>query len=226
MMEPLGERGWLMRFECVERASAFARWVERASWPGVLDVVAAFETVAVLVDPDRIDPAEELPCRLREGLRWIEEGKRVVSVVHHTIPVRYDGPDLEWVADRVGLSPEAVAAAHAAATYRVAAIGFLPGFPYLEPTTPSSPLRAIPRLARPRPRVEVGSVALAGDQTGIYPRVSPGGWRLIGRTPLILADLERDWFRFHVGDSVSFQPIDPDEFQRLRDHPPDPIPRP
>ncbi|HLO67907.1 MAG TPA: 5-oxoprolinase subunit PxpB, partial [Holophaga sp.] len=99
-----------------------------------------------------------------------------------------DGPDLEAVARHCGLAPEEVARRHAGATYRVHFLGFAPGFPYLGGLDPAL---AAPRLDAPRTRVPAGSVGIAGAQTGIYPLESPGGWRLIGRTPLVLFDPRR-----------------------------------
>ena len=108
------------------------------------------------------------------------------------IPVRYggtDGPDLEDVAERVGLTPEQVVATHTGATYRVFLLGFVPGFAYLGPLPPAL---VTPRRATPRARVPAGSVAIAGEQTGVYPLDTPGGWNLLGRTHARLWDLERD----------------------------------
>lgn len=105
------------------------------------------------------------------------------------IPVRYDGPDLVEVAELTGLSPEAVIRSHADRDYTVQFCGFSPGFGYLHGLDPR--LR-LPRLSSPRTVVPAGSVAIADEFTGVYPRSSPGGWRLLGRTDLVLFDLDRD----------------------------------
>lgn len=115
-----------------------------------------------------------------------------------------DGPDLQAVAEAVRLSPEQVVRRHCAVTYRVFMLGFLPGFPYLGVVDPSI---HVARHAVPRTRVEAGSVGLAGAQTGIYPRESPGGWQIIGRTREVLFDATRTPpARLHPGDRVRFVP--------------------
>jgi KipI family sensor histidine kinase inhibitor len=115
-----------------------------------------------------------------------------------------DGPDLPAVAGAVGLPPEEVVRRHCAVTYRVFMLGFLPGFPYLGPVDPTI---HVPRLAVPRTSVPAGSVGLAGSQTGIYPRASPGGWQIIGRTSDVLFDVARTPpARLAPGDRVRFVP--------------------
>lgn len=123
-----------------------------------------------------------------------------------TVAVHYDGADLDRVADLTGLSPEAVIAAHTGGPWRVAFSGFAPGFAYLDG---GDPRLAVPRLATPRTSVPAGSVALADGYSGIYPRSSPGGWQLIGRTGVALWDADREppallrpgwWVRFVAVD--------------------------
>ena len=127
------------------------------------------------------------------------------------------GPDLEAVAVHAGLSPDAVVARHAAGDYSVAMLGFAPGFPYLLGLDPA--LHA-PRRTDPRTRVPAGSVAIGGAQTGIYPRELPGGWNLIGRTPLPLFDPRREPpALLAAGDRVRFRAIDVDGFARLAGRP-------
>jgi KipI family sensor histidine kinase inhibitor len=126
------------------------------------------------------------------------------------IPVRYggaDGPDLEAVAERAGLRPADVAEIHAGATYRVLFLGFAPGFGYLGGLPPTL---ATPRRPSPRERVPAGSVAIAGEQTAIYPRSMPGGWQLIGRTDTVLFDPRRDPpALLRPGAAVRFVPARP-----------------
>jgi KipI family sensor histidine kinase inhibitor len=123
------------------------------------------------------------------------------------------GSDLESSASELGLSPAELIARHTAGDYTVAMIGFAPGFPYLSGLDPAL---ALPRLATPRARVAAGSVAIGGAQTGIYPRESPGGWRVLGRTPWVLFDPDRQPpTRLLPGDRVRFRAIDADEFARL-----------
>jgi len=125
-----------------------------------------------------------------------------------TIPVRYGGeagPDLEDVARRTGLEPRQVIERHAGAVYQVRFLGFTPGFAYLGPLDPSL---VCPRLESPRRSVPAGSVAIAADQTAVYPASTPGGWRLIGRTGAVLFDPARDPMSLlAIGDRVRFEPL-------------------
>lgn len=131
----------------------------------------------------------------------------------HTIPVLYDGEDLHEVASRCGAKPERIVELHAQ-EYDCRAIGFCPGFAYLAPLP--EPLASLPRRDSPRPRVAPGSVALAAGMTAVYPLERPGGWWLIGRTPLTLVDEADDYFPLHAGDRVRFVAIGPDEFERRK----------
>lgn len=156
---------------------------------GVIDVVPAERTVLVTFDPARTDAA-----RVR---RWLQEaatapvapvaeaGQRRVE-----IPVTYDGPDLDDVARTLGLTVGELIALHTATRWTAAFIGFAPGFAYL--TGDDEGRLALPRRATPRPAVPAGSVALAAGYCGVYPRESPGGWHLIGRTDAVLWDARRD----------------------------------
>jgi len=132
------------------------------------------------------------------------------------IPVWYDpevAPDLEELAANKGWSPDELADRHAAVEYLVYVLGFRPGFPFLGSVDAQL---AAPRLERPRPRVAAGSVGIAGRQTGVYPVDGPGGWRIVGRTPLAVFDLARpDPFLFHVGDRVRFVRIDGARYREL-----------
>jgi KipI family sensor histidine kinase inhibitor len=179
--------------------------------PALLDVTAAYTTVLLTFDLARLQP-EFVERRAREALSVLgdveEAPDRVVE-----IPVCYGGefgPDLDAVAAHCGIQPAEVVAIHSGASYTVEFLGFSPGFPYLS----GLPARlATPRLERPRVRVPAGSVGIAGPQTGVYPQATPGGWRLIGRTPLRLFDAFRDPPALLVmGDTVRFTPIGPEEF--------------
>ncbi|MGA0588188.1 5-oxoprolinase subunit PxpB [Dyella sp. KRB-257] len=134
------------------------------------------------------------------------------------IPVLYggaNGPDLGAVARHAGLGEAEVIARHAAGRYRVAMLGFAPGFPYL---LGLDPRLAVPRRADPRARVPAGSVAIGGAQTGIYPDALPGGWQLIGRTPLGLFDMRATPpSRLRPGDRVRFEAIDAARFDALQE---------
>jgi len=129
------------------------------------------------------------------------------------IPVCYGGefgPDLEEVAAHCGISPQSVISRHSGGEYLVYFLGFSPGFPYLGGLDPAL---AVPRLATPRAKVAEGSVAIGGAQTGVYPIASPGGWRIIGRTPQRLFDAGRPPYALlAMGDLVRFRPIPASEF--------------
>lgn len=207
---PLGDRAWLARFDRESDAAAWGEAVRSIELEGVVDVVTAYRDVAVHADPSRADLD-----RMAEVLRSVATpgGERPTGVTH-AIPVLYDGEDLGDVASRLGLSVEQVVAAHQGREYPVFAVGFLPGFPYAG-YLPES-LRGIPRLESPRREVPAGSVAIAGRQTGIYPARSPGGWRLLGRTPLVIADLATGHFPIRPGDRLRFEPMSGREFEERR----------
>jgi KipI family sensor histidine kinase inhibitor len=185
------------------RANGIARLVRSRAIPGVRDVVSTFRTVAIFFDPlaTDVDAVAAALHHAADSMPPAVSG-RVVD-----IPVIYGGdagPDLEGVAAFAGCTPAEVVARHARKKYRVYMLGFLPGFPYLAQTDPTI---AAPRHATPRPRVAAGSVGIAGAQTGIYPRDSPGGWQIIGRTPLVMFDAARTPPALLApGDEVRFVP--------------------
>ncbi len=185
------------------RITALAASLRRLAWPGVTDVVPAYASLAVFFDPLAADPDA-----LAEGLRALalasEDAPAPPPGPLHRIRVTYDGPDLAEVAERTGLAPEEVVRRHAAATYTVFFLGFVPGFAYLGPLDPAL---VLPRRPEPRRRVPAGSVAIAGAQTAIYPLPTPGGWHLIGRTDAALFDPARDPPALLApGDRVRFEP--------------------
>jgi KipI family sensor histidine kinase inhibitor len=210
-LEPMGDRAYLAHFADEPAAAGWAAAVRDRQWPGVTDVVLAYRTVAVFADPDRVELSE-----LESGLRTVagiprsdRGGRRLV------IPVLYDGADLGAVAARLALSLAEVIDLHSGVSYDVFAIGFLPGFPYAGYLPPA--LAGLPRHDTPRLRIPAGSVAIAGRQTGIYPRESPGGWHLLGRTPLRIVDPDEGYFPIRAGDQIQFQPITALEFEARRD---------
>lgn len=214
-IEPLGDRAYLAHFDARPPAAAWAARIRRRNWPGVTDVVLAYHNVAIFADPDRLDPAE-LEERLRALMREIDPHQATDSADPGArkpvvIPALYDGADLEHVAAERGLDLSTVIALHAGVVYDVLAIGFLPGFPYAGDLPPA--LAGLPRRPSPRPRVPAGSVAIAGRQTAIYPAASPGGWHLLGRTPLCIADPADGFFPIRAGDRIRFRPIDAEEYE-------------
>lgn len=220
---PEGEGGLLVELgDAVDpdvnaRVHALARAVVRRLEASVLEVVPSYASLLVVFDPLRL-PRKRLEARITALAREVEAiragpPRRVVE-----IPVCYGGalgPDLEDVARAVALSPAEVIARHSAPVYRVYLLGFTPGFPYLGGMDPRL---ACPRLASPRLRVPAGSVAIAGAQTGVYSVESPGGWRLLGRTPLQLFDADpgaRRPFLLAPGDGLRFVPVDRARFDAL-----------
>ena len=205
---PLGDRAFLARFESGHTAAAWADSVRSSRLVGVLDVVLAYLGVAVFADPELAD-LRGLEATLRRIVAGDASDRGIAR--HHRLPVVYDGDDLMDVAARLGRAIDDVISLHCDREYAVMAVGFLPGFPYAGELAPE--LSGLSRRDRPRARVPAGSVAIAGRQTGVYPRESPGGWHLLGRTPLTIADPDRGHFPIRPGDRISFERIDSDEFR-------------
>lgn len=201
------------------RATGLAGRIVRAHIPGVRDVVPTFRSVAVYYDPLIVD-ADLLRRTL--GQAAAEPGLEAAENVRRTVvvPVCYGeeyGPDLAEVARFAGVSEDKAVALHSAAEYRVFMLGFMPGFAYLGTVEARI---AMPRKAMPRTWVAAGSVGIAGPQTGIYPRESPGGWQIVGRTPLVTFDPQREQpCLLRTGDAVRFQPISFTEFAGLSQRP-------
>ena len=199
--------------ETSARAVTVAEAARRRCGAALRDVVVGYHTVTVYFDPLRIDA------------RWVEDQLRAAAledvpdsdVPQATIevPVCYGGelgPDLPFVAARVGCSEGEVIDLHTAREYRVFVVGFVPGFAYMGPVDPRL---ALPRRSNPRTSVPAGSVAIAAGQTGIYPVETPGGWHLIGRTRVQPFDEARtEPALFRAGDRVLFRSITRDQFER------------
>jgi KipI family sensor histidine kinase inhibitor len=165
------------------------------------DIVPAARTLLLVATPETDLGA--LAGTVRRLAARLTTAAAPALAAEHTIPVRYDGPDLDEVARLTGLSAQEVVAAHTGTPWRVGFGGFAPGFAYL---VDGDPRLAVSRRAEPRPSVPAGSVGLAGDYSGIYPRASPGGWRLIGTTDIVLWDAGRDRpALLEPGDIVRFE---------------------
>lgn len=206
-IEPLGDRAFLARFGDEDAAAGWAEAVRRGAPEGVTDVVLAYDSAAVYAEPDRLD-LDALLAWLR-GIQAPRADATTGRLVR--LPVLYDGADLADVAGRLGMPVPELIERHAGRDYQVFAIGFLPGFPYAG-YLPDE-LAGLPRRESPRARVPAGSVAIAGRQTGVYPQESPGGWHLIGRTPLRIVDGETGRFPIQAGDRLRFVPIAEAEFR-------------
>jgi len=211
LLEPLGDRAFLAHFSSEPAAGGWAAAIRDRQWPGVTDVVLAYRTVAVFADPEQVDLVD-LESRLR-AIAPIEDSRGHGKLL--VIPVLYDGADLMDVAARLQLSPADVIALHTSVEYDVFAIGFLPGFPYAGYLPPG--LAGIARRDSPRLRVPAGSVAIAGRQTAIYPGESPGGWQLLGTTPLCIALPDAGYFPIRAGDRIRFEPISVFQYEARRD---------
>ncbi len=182
-VRPVGDRGLLVELGDNDAVHRFAALARERHGDVLADVVAGHRTVLLAWRRPPCDPG------LVAALAAAGPDAQVLPAPSPvTVPVAYDGPDLAGVAGLTGLSPEEVARRHAAARYRVAFIGFAPGFAYL---LGGDPVLEVPRRDDPRPRVPAGSVAIAGPYSAIYPAASPGGWQLIGRTGLPVFDAAR-----------------------------------
>ena len=214
----MGDRGLLLEFgddispEVNGKVRKMALAVRGEKIKGIIETVPTYRSLLILYDP-LILPAGKLKEsveRLEEGLGRFSfpEGKRT------RIPAVYGGPfgpDLEGVAEYLCISPEEVVRLHCSRPYLIYMVGFMPGFPYMGELPEAL---VTPRLKTPRLSVPAGSVAIAQKQTGIYPVQSPGGWKIIGRTPVKLFDPEKaPPALLQMGDYVEFYPITEREFQ-------------
>jgi len=238
---PLGDSALTMDLgDCISKdlnrkALAIKEWMEFHRFPGIKDIIIAYSSVSVFYDPaeiregsaDRRKTAFIIMCeKLEEAWRQVglsseeplpSSGEPAAfsggTEGRISIPVCYEepyGPDLGWLSQKKGLSREQLIHLHSSVVYRVYMIGFLPGFPYLGKIDPRL---EIPRKDKPVP-VMAGSVGIAGNQTGIYPLNSPGGWQIIGRTSLKLFDPHAEVpIRLKPGDRVQFVPVTEGEYR-------------
>lgn len=193
---------------------ACARAMTDRRVPGVRDIVPTFRSVTIYFDPLKTDIhalTDTVKEACAEPVLAVDASRRLVE-----IPVCYDadfGLDLQELATFAGLPVDGVIETHVAHAYRVYMLGFVPGFAYMAAVDERI---AAPRRATPRLRVPPGSVGIAGRQTGIYPVATPGGWNIVGRTPLRLAvDTEHDLTPLRCGDCVRFVPIDRPTFDLI-----------
>jgi KipI family sensor histidine kinase inhibitor len=218
---PAGDSALIVEFEeridpaVNARTIACAEAVQAANVSGVRDVVPTFRSVAIYFDPLKTDSDALMERVAHEAEHAAAPTAAAVPLLR--IPVCYGGelgPDLPGVAAFARLAEDEVIRIHSGATYRVFMLGFVPGFAYLGLVDERI---AMPRHSTPRVRVPIGSVGIAGVQTGIYPAETPGGWQLIGRTPLKPFDAARsEPFLLKAGDSVRFYPIDRAEYDQCR----------
>lgn len=217
-IEPCGDRAFLMRFgdqphpALSRRIAALRHRLMRAGPAGLDDAVPGFVTLLVLYDPD-VTTADTLAGIARALLPGAQDAAAART---WTVPVCYDAPlatDLEDVARALALSTAQVVDLHAAPVYTVYLVGFSPGFPYLGDLDARL---ALPRRSEPRPRVPAGAVAIATRYTAIYPQETPGGWHILGRTPVRLFDAAlAEPALLQPGDAVRFAPIGMAQYRAL-----------
>jgi KipI family sensor histidine kinase inhibitor len=215
-----GDRGLLCEYgntidpEVNQTVRAMAQLLMQQPPKGVQSVVPAYRSLCLTYDPAATTPGAVKDHLAQMEGRLTDASLSPPMVVE--IPVCYGGkggPDLAFVAEHAGLSEADVIRLHSAVDYPIYMIGFAPGFCYLGGLDERL---STPRLATPRTMVEAGSVGIANSQTGMYPSASPGGWQLIGRTPLRLFDPGRtNPFLYQPGDRIRFVPISEDEYQQI-----------
>jgi inhibitor of KinA len=236
---PLGDSALIVRVreqfedapeETLDEVLRVFQLLQRAAIPGVIELAPAYTSVAVFFDPIRVAKSSGTPeevfdwlaTRIRKTVAGVgDPGRRIRISRKHRRPVEiavcYDpefGPDLDDVARHAQISAQEVVDLHSSGEYRVACIGFVPGFPFLAGLPKNL---ATPRRDVPRKEIPPGSVGIGGAQTGIYPLRSPGGWNLIGRTPLKLFDPTKDPPTLLCpGNRVRFRVITREEFESLK----------
>lgn len=205
-----------------EKVITVFHYLQSRQIPGVKDIIPAYHTITLVYDLQYLKmkyPHENIFERVKKELENLVAAatKSSTSSREISIPVCYDvsvAPDLISLAEKSKLTIEEVIQLHSAASYRVYMIGFLPGFAYMGKV--DEQIQA-PRKAKPRTVVPAGSVGIAGEQTGIYPFHSPGGWQLIGQTPIQLFDTKKEMPCYlQPGDTVKFYSIDLTEFKKLQ----------
>jgi len=217
--QPASDQSLLVNFgqkislETHREIVSFLKLLEAKPLDGILNLHPAYLSVLVKFDSSKFDH-EEVEAVLTPYIARLNEVKLLKPRLRE-IPVCYGGalgPDLEELAAIHKVSPETVIRLHSSATYTAYFLGFVPGFAYLGGLPPEL---ATPRLQTPRKVVSAGSVAIGGNQTGVYPSATPGGWRLIGKTPLKLFDPASTHSNFfEIGDQVRFVSISAEEFAR------------
>lgn len=215
---PLGDQALVLSFgdgisEAVNaRVRQVASHIDSWSQPGIIEYVPAYTTITIYYSPFTITYNKLLSAiqTIVQDMTELQEYKGV----RKEIPVCYNGPDLAYVAQYHGLSEQEVVRIHSEGEYLVYMLGFVPGFPYLGGMDSRI---ATSRKEVPRLKIEAGAVGIAGQQTGVYPIATPGGWQIIGHTPLQLFDLtQENPSLLEAGDRVAFIPITYDEFVQLK----------
>ena len=208
-IEPLGDTAFIVRGMGDPPAFVVSDYLTKKGVPGVIEVVPAYDTLGVYVEPDQFSVED-----LRSALDQFTPSQQTPGR-EHRVPVCYElGEDLQACCDELGLSASEFASLHCSRPYLCYAVGFAPGFPYLG-YLPDE-LDGLARLPAPRLSVPAGAVAVVEDQTGIYPGDRPGGWRLVGMTPLETVNVNDEYFPIAAGDWVSFYAVSVSEFESRR----------
>jgi len=230
---PLTETAWLIKWpEQIDKSihaevMQVYRYLQENTLEGMLEMVPAYQSLAIYFDDsyllcDRNECLHALQQKVSEALAAPTIQASSSTLIE--IPVCYEAdfaPDMQEVCDQTGLSAETIIQTHTSQYYEVMMMGFMPGFPYMGILPDALHTR---RKSSPRKAVQSGSVAIAGNQTGIYPLESPGGWNVIGRTPLPLVQLQREnEFLFAPGYQVKFKPISRIVYDLFLQDPPNPF---
>ena len=218
------ELGHLIDEQVNRRVLALEAWLRERPFPGLKDIIVAYSSISVFYDPAEMSQAgwpDGVHKHIRQLLEeaWAATDGEYPSFLEEREPIRIPvcygggfGPDLEGLSTVLKISQKDIIGLHSSFIYRVYMIGFLPGFPYLGRIDPRL---EIGRKSRPVP-VVAGGVGIAGNQTGIYPVNSPGGWQIIGRTPVKLFDAGKEPpVRLNIGDLVQFYAVSKEEFEDL-----------
>lgn len=218
---PLGDTGLQVRFgsdiseETNQQIRLFADYLRENPVAGVVEWVPAYTTLTIFYCPDKIS-YDDLSRNLEAITKALQGEKDSSNSIVYEIPVLYGGemgPDLSEVARYNAMPEEEVVSIHSSQPYLIYMMGFVPGFPYLGGMSKQI---ATPRRENPRAKIEAGSVGIAGEQTGVYPLETPGGWQIIGRTPLKLYDPEREEpILLSAGSYLRFVPIDQKVFNEI-----------
>lgn len=218
-IKPCGDHNLTVEFEneiseaVNKKVIQFCQAVEMSSIEGIRELVPSFRAVLIDYDPETVD-YQALAEKLDETAKAAEDMPMPEPKIVE-IPVCYGGEfgmDLDFVAEHSGLSKEEVIQLHSGQNYYVYMLGFVAGFPYLGGM--DKRLKT-PRLETPRLKIPAGSVGIADEQTGVYPLQSPGGWQIIGRTPLPLWDREKNEALLSAGNYVRFKPISKEEYEEM-----------